>query len=381
MKIAVGRNIGAVSFHNCSDDCLRCLYKNADDLQTHSQTIKCDKNNEVRIGIMKRNDVVVRICSDEVDDVNSTRCFKQKFVACFSIMELLKTKDIEMHHESQRLNEELLKKDIDLRKALQQQNEENKMAIGKIVTRLSHNLVSLNTRSSQELFALIPQERLTGNIHDQLTTIGGILNRDLNKASSVYLRLIKNCLAMDAEFIAATNSCNTIITGEKKVSSPKRHPLRKVILNVAHAFFVDFKEHNVHVEFGQYKDNALFDYPTFRCALFHIFDNATKYVMPSTSINVEILKDGNLTKIRFIMRSLPIMPDEVESICNDSVSGKMPTAFGLNGHGHGLYITKEMLAMNNAVFKIFPNFSNKGRYKHNNGREYEDNLFEIQMAM
>jgi K+-sensing histidine kinase KdpD len=142
---------------------------------------------------------------------------------------------------------------------------------------------------------------------------------------------------------------------------------------------MDFKEHDIYVEFCEYKGNALFDYSTFRCSLFHIFDNATKYAMPSTTVKIDIVEDAGFIKVRFIMRSLPILLEEIDAICSDGVSGRMPTAYGLQGHGHGLFITKDLLAMNNAVCKILPNYTNKGRYRHTNGREYEDNLFEIQM--
>jgi len=83
MKIVIGREIGSVSFQNCGDVCLQCLYRTVDTTQAFSQARQCGSNT-VRLGIMKRNDAVVRICTDEVDDLNSTRCFKQKFVACFS---------------------------------------------------------------------------------------------------------------------------------------------------------------------------------------------------------------------------------------------------------------------------------------------------------
>jgi hypothetical protein len=379
MKVSVGRDIGSVLFHNCNDACMQCLYKFFDSTQTTSQTLKCN-GQTVRRGIMEQRDTVVRICSDEVDDVHSSRLFRQKFTACFSMIDLLRNRGAELREDFQRQREVLLRRDAELRDALKLEHEKNKDAIGKIITRLSHNLVSLNTRSSQELFALVPQERLTGNIHNQLTTISGILSHDLRNASSVYLRLIKNCLAMDAEFIAARSTCSAIITGEQRVTNPKRHPLRKVILNVAHAFLMDFKEHDIDVEFCEYKGNALFDYSTFRCSLFHIFDNATKYAMPSTTVTIDIVEDKGFINVRFAMRSLPILLDEIDAICSDGISGRMPTAYGLNGHGHGLFITKELLSMNNAVFKIYPNITSRGRYRHANGREYEDNLFEIQMA-
>jgi hypothetical protein len=370
MKLAVGKSVGSVDFTNCNAECLQCLYNSLKEKVVFSKSIRC-KGKDVRIGNIKNNDTVILICSNDAADICSSHCFKQKFNAVFEVKEILAQK-------GKLLDSVFRKKEEELLYNLEQKDIENRSNINKVITRLTHNLVSLNSRSSQELFALVPQERLTGKIHDQLSVIENIVGNSISKASSVFLRLIKNCLAMDAEFIAASYMCVSQMTGEsKKIDNLKRHPLRRVVMNVAHAFFLDFSDHKIKVDVSENKGSALFDYPTFRCSIFHIFDNATKYMMPSTSLKVEIIEDDRTMTLRFCMKSLPILQEEVIDICTEGYSGKIPVALGLSGHGHGLYIAKALLERNNASFKIIPDYTQKGRIRSSNGREYEDNCFEI----
>jgi hypothetical protein len=139
----------------------------------------------------------------------------------------------------------------------------------KRITRLVHNITSINAHCIQEIFDLIPQDVLTGHINEQIDVIGNTITKHKVAAAKTLLRLAKNNLAMKTEFAAFR-----AITEAAPVVF-HRHILRKVVLNSLHTFFADFTDKGVHVDVKPSNISTLLDYETFSVAIFHIVENRT----------------------------------------------------------------------------------------------------------
>ena len=55
------------------------------------------------------------------------------------------------------------------------------------------------------------------------------------------------------------------------------NPIRKVILNVLHTFFIDFNNQNIYVYVSEFKGRVKIDYESIQVALYHLIENATKW--------------------------------------------------------------------------------------------------------
>ncbi len=105
------------------------------------------------------------------------------------------------------------------------------------VSRILHNVITINAQNIQEIYSLVPQDELTRDLKEQLSTVKKRLMQNPDDAASTFFRLIKNNLLIKTEFQVFKSLNNP----EKKLSK-RRHVIRKIIMNVFHTFFYDFKE-------------------------------------------------------------------------------------------------------------------------------------------
>ena len=312
-----------------------------------SSKIKCSRDGKFRrIGSAQISDGQVFLCSSLDDDLNSSRVFKARLDAYGTTV-----------HYTQQVKDTLYQ------------------PFDKQLKRLTHNLTSLNAHCMQELFALVPQETLVQNIEQQLKFIKDVLKASPQEAAKAFLRIAKNNLAMKLEFVA-------IHYLNDKTQPPicKDHSIRKVVLNVLHTFFQDFSDHNVYVKVDDSDLRAFIDYDTFHVAVYDVIDNATKYIMPHSTLAVRFSTDGNFVKVTFEMLSIPIMPHEIVCIGNEGFSGSIAQKLSLAGSGMGMFRTRKLLNIIGGDISIEPNFAPLKRTNHN-GIDYEYNRFSLIMKI
>lgn len=205
---------------------------------------------------------------------------------------------------------------------------------------------------------------LAENYTDQVDYITNIIKNNPEKAAAVFLRLAKNNASIKTEF--ATHEKLSI---ENPVLTISTHDIRKVILNVFHAFSLEFKNKKVDLEIFQTKKKLNFDYGTIRLAIYHMFHNSNKYIKPKSRLYIELNDDSNFTTIIFKMASIQVMPDEVNKIFEDNYSGIKVKEKNYQGNGLGMGLIKKALALNNATIEINPGVDvekiNKIEYAHN----------------
>lgn len=308
--------------------------------------IKCPTDRSLR----RRGSAVsdfgnVYLCSPSKDDLNSSRVFHSRMGAYLAVIEhIAKIKAEIKASYNQRLN------------------------------RVTHNLTSLNAHCIQEVFDLVSQETLTRNISQQITSVQETILSSPSRAARTFLRIAKNNLTMKLEFVAMR-----FLDADAPHPVFREHLIQKVVLNVLHAFFQDFTDIGVHVKVEDSPATVLLDYDTFHVALYHVIDNATKYVMPRSGFVVRFQEGDSRVNVIFEMMSIPIPQDELARIGEEGFSGNQARHLGLAGHGLGMFRTKRLLAVNDGELLIKPNVIPSRAAKYNR-IEYQQNIFVISLV-
>ena len=335
-----GKNI----YSNLTDECLTCLRN-------------CDSENEIveechafsekrRRGKRIGDRSLIYLCTSNKDFVKSGRIFKEKMNVYSEVLSEL----------------EILKQEIK-----DDQNQENK--------RLIHNLTSLNAHSIQELYNLVPQDLLTKNYKDQIKTIKVFISGNLNEAASTFLRIAKNNASMKTEF-----SVFKKLYESNPVLQVKKHPIRKVVFNLLHIFFQDFTDEGIYVNVGENFDTLFFDYESLHVALYHIFENATKYARPAHEITILFEKFEAYFDLIIQMNSIQITEQDFIKIFEEGYSGVFAKKLNRAGSGIGLSRVKKILELNKADLIIRRNIKPYLNSQFN-GIPYEYNEFVIRFKI
>lgn len=237
--------------------------------------------------------------------------------------------------------------------------------------RLVHNITSINAHNIQEIYLLVPEDKLSIDYRDILEIIKQYLIEDTDAAAAAFLRIAKNSIAMKTEFTVFKK-----LQGGKPVLQQQYHDIRKVLLTVFHVFFQDFKELNVHVQIDECIKTLWIDFETIRVALYHFIDNTTKYILPNTQLRIYFKEEGKKFSIVFDMISMEIKNYEINEIFKEGISGENAKKIGKNGDGLGLPIVCNILELNDAEIKIYPNYAPPISRRFA-GINYVRNLFEI----
>ncbi len=215
------------------------------------------------------------------------------------------------------------------------------------VNRLVHNLTSINAHNIQEIDDLVPQELLVTNYQTLLDFLQKEIKRDSKKAALMFLRIAKHNIHMKSEF-----SIYKKLNRSDVVLDFSSHPIKKVILNVLHTFFTDFTNKYIYVKVSDYKGKVKIDYESIQVALYHLIENASKYSMPESNINIEFDETELHVNVYFNMRSLYIDQEEVDKIFVEGYSGKAAKECKLNGDGIGMWQINQMMILNKGKVEI-----------------------------
>jgi K+-sensing histidine kinase KdpD len=224
---------------------------------------------------------------------------------------------------------------------------ETKQIEQKRVNRLVHNLTSINAHNIQELYDLVPQDLLSTNYKTQLDFLQREIKRDPKKAALMFIRIAKHNIHMKSEF-----SIYNKMDRNDAVLDLSSHPIKRVILNILHTFFVDFTKNTIYVSVADYSGKVKIDYESIQVALYHLIENASKYTMPNSNIEISFSEIGQQVNVSFKMRSLHISPDEKDKIFDEGYSGKAACNCQLNGDGIGMWQINQMVKLNNGKVTI-----------------------------
>jgi signal transduction histidine kinase len=236
--------------------------------------------------------------------------------------------------------------------------------------RLVHNLTSLNGLMIQEIYSVLSQDRLAGNIRRSIPLIESEMRGIRATAfAKCFLNLAKHSAAMKNEFSVFKKIGSLEAAIEKRA-----HTVHKVIMNAAYLFFSDFADKGGYVDVAHSEVRAMMDYECAFVALYHLFDNAAKYICPNTNVEVVASKDGDYVNITFSMCSLAISPDEHDKLVMEGFSGAVPRRLQLNGDGVGLSVVKKVMDLHSGTLWIMSTEESKFM---SDGIEFQSNSFVL----
>lgn len=219
----------------------------------------------------------------------------------------------------------------------------------KRVNRLVHNLTSINAKNIQEIYDLVPQEVLASDFNSQIQKISKIVTDNPKETAMMFLRIAKHNIHMKSEFSIYRKLDRANPTLEKR-----KHPIHKVLMNVLHSFFIDFSDKEVFVEVGECRSTVYCDYETVQVALYHLIENASKYVRHNSTVEIKFDETIDTVNMIFSMTSLFIEPEEYEKIFIEGYSGKEAKRTYKDGDGIGMWRIKQMLELNDFEISLEP---------------------------
>ena len=302
---------GNIIYSNKPKACDYCM----EECHSKSKKVQCKTFNEKRRrGKAESENGFVYFCSANNDLLKSSRTFKSEINGLARTTYKLK----------------------EIRETISDQKKND-------VRRLIHNLTSLNAHTIQEMYNIVPQDELTKGWKEQLKIIEKFLQKNPKESSMAFLRVIKNIFAMKTEF----SVFKILIDGRHDVKK-KPHNIRKVILNVYHTFFQDFNDKDLQLRIENDNTRLAIDYESFRVALYHILQNATKYCLNDSSIIIKFIEKKDSFNIVIEMTIFLIEPAEIKKIFDENYSGYYAKKSGLDGAGIGMGTAKKLLELNNA---------------------------------
>lgn len=215
------------------------------------------------------------------------------------------------------------------------------------IKRLRHNISSYNAKIQDELENIIPTNTDKINSKEALKAINNEISTDPSKSSIVLLHILKYVKRINAEM-----DVYNIMNSDKPHMNIMDHPIRKIIDLSIQPFFLDLLEKSVKINRNGTNEIVSIDFPTFSVVLGHIWDNAVKYTMENSEINISYRTLQNNFCVDIEMISILVENDEIENIFTEGLSGKWANNIELNGDGIGMYYAKKLMELNNGTINF-----------------------------
>lgn len=240
--------------------------------------------------------------------------------------------------------------------------------------RLVHNLTTLNGHMIQDIYSVLPQERLAGSIRRGIPFIAKEMQgQKAHDFARCFLSMAKNSTAMKNEF-SVFKKIDLLETSVDK----RPHSAHKVVMNVGYLFFTDFADMDSFVDVSESDLKVFMDYECAFVALYHLFDNASKYICRGTNLDISITSDTEGTAISYSMCSLPISDTDLSQLFAEGFSGDAPKKLGLHGDGVGMSLVKRVMDMHEGKIEIIRD--PKSTFIKDES-EYQRNTFKLTFPM
>ena len=217
-------------------------------------------------------------------------------------------------------------------------NDESIMRIRRVL----HNIRSINAHSLQEIRSLVPEYILRQHKDKSCEEVEEFVKKQTRKTAMSIFRISKDLYEIKAEF----SVYDKLIKGEGLLNK-RPYNIRDVIMTVLYPFFEDLNKKNVIMNVASYYESVPIDFETFQVAIYHIIENASKYIQDNTDANVDFyVKDDRYQMIEFRMQSLYINQNEIDLIFQEGYSGINAQQAKLSGDGIGMYRAKKLIELN-----------------------------------
>lgn len=240
------------------------------------------------------------------------------------------------------------------------------------IRRVFHNVRNINAHALQEMRALIPEQILRQHKNKSVEDVESLVESRPNDTALTLFRISKDLNEIKSEF----SIYSRLINGDQRIDK-RPYNIRDIIMLVVYPFFEDFNKKDVVVNVDFFYGGVPVDFETFQVAIYHIIENASKYIRPHTNAQISFKKESGIQVIEIEMKSLHIEEEEVGAIFLEGHSGKEAIRSKLNGDGIGLYRAKRFIEMNGGTLSVYPGLD-KDNYK---GLMYSDNRFVLTLPL
>lgn len=238
----------------------------------------------------------------------------------------------------------------------------------------SHTLVTVQAQMKQKIDSLLNGGNLKGGTYaENIENLKKIILVDPGDSAETIFYLNKKSFEIEANI----DGFRILHLEDVYDINLKSTNIKKAILNVLYPFFEEFKDQEIIVSLHEIDDEYAaenkigIDFMLFDLALYNLFSNMTKYVMPSSSVSVKFVSEGKNFEISFSMMSCRIDKDELLEIFNEGYSGRHASS---PGDGIGMAVSKKALNMMNMGIRVDPDYS---KSLVSNGITYIRNTFKI----
>lgn len=337
-------NKGQIVSSTMPDICQDCIKKNV--LQGFAYICCPLDGKSKRLAIKESSSGTVFVCSMEYV---TTRDFLEVVESMANHIKTL-----------QKINDDV-KKESEDRLRIEQQER---------VDRVIHNLKNIYSHCNQELYNLVPQT--TKSHRDALEVAKQEISKSIEKAARTIIRLQKLNVSIKAEI-----SVYEKLIKNEGVLAKRFHNPRDVLMLVLNTFFGDFTKEGVYVEVDSCYEKVYFDFESVQVALYHIVENAVKYVKPESKIRVKFSIIGRKLIMAIEMCSIYTAPKEREKIFEEGYSGENAHKLQRHGKGIGMNRAKRLLELNSiSLICLFGDAMTK-----ENDVDYAINVFRIEFPL
>ena len=279
----------------------------------------------------------VFLLTNDTDEVNSTRMFKDKINLYLNFIKEIKD----------------IKEDL--------------------INSILHDITKINGYCIQELYEIIPENIIKGATYDkQISLLESYIVQNKRNVAKGLFKINRDVLHLKTE------CSNLKYLYSKKIQIEKKyHNISKAIMPSLHVYMPHLSKKGVTVNIKKEEEkeiNLNFEY--FDSALVPLFDNITKYILPDSELLIYFGKTVGGFGINFDMISMAIKKSELGKIFDNGYSGINAVRNKVNGNGIGLARIQDSLFINNAELRVNINI-NKKTEKRYKTTDYERNVFQI----
>jgi signal transduction histidine kinase len=243
-----------------------------------------------------------------------------------------------------------------------------------IITRFAHNLGKLQTRFKGNLSRLVPDKARARPYVELVEEVKKNMLENPERAAHDIAQMSHRATDLDAQLEALR-----IISEFAETSAPiKPIPadLRRVMFRLSSPFIEELRKKRVTVHqnipsSAIEKEKVFIAHSLFNAAIWQLLDNASKYVLEGTEINIEAALNEPMQILTIEMVSVCIEENEYEHIFEERYKGRH--AKNKAGSGIGMYIVRKALNLMGARISVV----NLGHLCYKDGFAYCTHRFTI----
>ena len=234
-----------------------------------------------------------------------------------------------------------------------------------------HNTKNIQNQIALKLKQLLDEEELQYE-PDKIRFISGkIIDEPISIARGL-LSILKDFTQINFEYTAQEYLKPGVTLLKSDYSHHKIHTL---FITAYYVFEAELEEKNIKFSMESIHREVYVHYPTIKSAISQIFDNALKYCMPNSDIEITFNESGSTIIADIEMTSILLSEEEQKKIFDKKYRSETAKEITKNGDGLGLYIAKCFFDINNVdiAFHRLPN----SRIATSSGIQYTRNMFVI----